>query len=210
MNPYLARFYSGELAAPIPRPAHDGLLGPGADEIERYVREQRMQKLPALFAHFDIDPGASDAWQRLALALADEHVPGFGLQRPLMPNEWLPWSKPRRRRGRPRKPASVLPGGGLLGSIQAPAPKRPAHRPATFTSEEKRGLIRDFEQRIAAVKEANPQCVTTKAAAEHEFGSEGQSLLAIIRRFKRELASVEKSEKFAETERILRGFGRRP
>jgi hypothetical protein len=43
----------------------------------RSVSQQRAEKLPALFARFDINPNAPDAWELLACHLAIRYVPGF-------------------------------------------------------------------------------------------------------------------------------------
>ena len=65
--------YDGALAEPEYRPT---LLTPDA-EREAWVCRQA-EKTILLFKHFGIDPGSENAWQRLALALAERHVPGFG------------------------------------------------------------------------------------------------------------------------------------
>jgi len=66
------REYEGLLAEPIYRP--HPLMSPS--EKGDWVL-QRATKTILLFRHFSIDPNAKDAWQRLALALAESHVPGF-------------------------------------------------------------------------------------------------------------------------------------
>lgn len=43
----------------------------------RSVNRERAEKLPALFARFDINPNAPDAWKLLACHLAIRYVPGF-------------------------------------------------------------------------------------------------------------------------------------
>lgn len=222
--PLFAGLYFGDLTEPIPKefPPGLGLLGPptGTDLTawiaadEKRIERLRHAKLPALFACFGIDPDAPDAWQALALALAVNHVAGFQVAAPALPdlsmrlmlgaNQFdMSPSSAKRGRGRPRKAV-----GGLLSILAAAQSKRPAHRPPMYTVDEKRAMVQDFERRIADAKAKRPSLMTQKAAAEREFGEDATFLLAVVRRFKRELASVEKSEKFADAERILRGLGR--
>jgi hypothetical protein len=89
--------YTGPLAAPIYQPLKSaGLLGniddllgnsaePENDSGTESAREaaweraleQIKEKVPLLFAHFDIDPEDEHCWMRLAWGLALTHVPGM-------------------------------------------------------------------------------------------------------------------------------------
>lgn len=156
-----ASVYSGELAEPIPRPM-GGLLGPGPAECERLDEAARRQKMPALFAHFGIDPNAADAWQRLATALAAVHVPGFQVQAPLFdPGAplWnplgfgigLPSIPMKRGRGRPRKLPKYT-GRGLLGLLSEAheGERRRPGRPLEVTMQEKAHAVQWFDSRKRA------------------------------------------------------------
>jgi hypothetical protein len=79
--------YSGELGTPI---VGSQYASPEARQQE--IFELREQKLPLLFAHYRIDPKHEDAWERLALRLIVDHVPGFAAS-----------SGGGRRVGRPKK-----------------------------------------------------------------------------------------------------------
>lgn len=87
------RAYTGVLGEQIllaDRHKHERQLNPrgpwlsrAADRLvdDRFIRAAREAKLPALFAHYAIDPNGPKAWQALACALAARHVPGFQARR---------------------------------------------------------------------------------------------------------------------------------
>jgi hypothetical protein len=77
--------YTGELANPI-----SDFFAADAQAAQQYYSHQRRSKLKALFEWYSIDLAAPDAWARLAIALALDHVPGMNVR---------PASK---KRGRPR------------------------------------------------------------------------------------------------------------
>jgi hypothetical protein len=74
--------YTGLLAEPMYNPT---LLSSDAETAKWALA--RAMKTVLLFKHFGIDPNAVDAWQRLAIALAEAHVPGF---RPPPPKQGRP------------------------------------------------------------------------------------------------------------------------
>ena len=77
--------YTGELANPISE-----FFAADAQAAQQYYSHQRRSKLKALFEWYSIDLEAQDAWVRLAIALALDHVPGMHVR---------PAAK---KRGRPR------------------------------------------------------------------------------------------------------------
>jgi hypothetical protein len=79
-----AKEYAGLLAQPM-FPLH--ALSTATDESFWVMK--RVFKTVLLFQHFDIDPNGRDAWQNLAIALAERHVPGF--------------KPPPQKQGRPRE-----------------------------------------------------------------------------------------------------------
>jgi hypothetical protein len=69
--------YLGILAEPIYVTLQGkSLLGALSDTDPEYVAKLE-ERLSALFELFEIDRAAPDAWQKMALALAARHVPGF-------------------------------------------------------------------------------------------------------------------------------------
>jgi|SRR5208282_1094175 len=68
----IGRQYEGLLAEPMYPPQ---LLMSASEKANWAVL--RATKTLLLFKHFSIDPNGEDAWQRLAIALAANHVPGF-------------------------------------------------------------------------------------------------------------------------------------
>jgi len=43
-----------------------------------WLAEHQLKRLPALFAHYNLDPKENEAaWQILVLRLAEDHIPGF-------------------------------------------------------------------------------------------------------------------------------------
>lgn len=68
----IGREYEGLLAEPMYRPH---LLMSPSEKGDWVLL--RASKTILLFKHFSIDPNAEDAWQRLAISLAENHVPGF-------------------------------------------------------------------------------------------------------------------------------------
>lgn len=64
--------YAGLLAEPMHKPT---LMSTEAEKANWAIK--RATKTSLLFKHFAIDPTAHDAWQNLAIALAEAHVPGF-------------------------------------------------------------------------------------------------------------------------------------
>lgn len=62
-------------------------------------QRQEAAKEEALLRHYRIDPSANNAYRRLALAVARDHVPGFqeATPRPIpgAPRKWGPWDKVR-------------------------------------------------------------------------------------------------------------------
>jgi hypothetical protein len=64
--------YSGLLAEPMYNPT---LLSTPTEKGNWAIK--RAAKTLLLFRHFALDPNAGDAWQCLAIALAEAHVPGF-------------------------------------------------------------------------------------------------------------------------------------
>jgi|SRR5262249_15002102 len=79
-----AKEYAGLLAHPM-FPLH--ALSTDSDRCVWVMR--RALKTALLFKHFDINPNGEDAWQNLAIALAERHVPGF--------------NPPPNKQGRPRE-----------------------------------------------------------------------------------------------------------
>jgi hypothetical protein len=77
--------YTGELAKPL-------IEFPGADAqtAHQYYSHQRRAKLKALFEWYSVDPAAPEAWAKLAIALALDHVPGMNAR------------SASKKRGRPR------------------------------------------------------------------------------------------------------------
>ena len=162
MTPTIQRkegLYQGALAAAIPS-VGGGLLAASLQEIERILHATRQQKMPALFAHFGIDPKASDAWEQLAYSLARRHVPGFQEMLPVpsinigpcrsIGLPWLSARPPKRRRGRPPKlrEYGVSGSGGLLDALHSTAKRRPG-RPEQFTRKEKCQLVAAFDDEKA-------------------------------------------------------------
>lgn len=70
--------YSGVLATPIVRQMTLGLLHLG----DRRYEDELIEKIPALFAHYGILRTDRLDWQRLAIALAFDHVEGFRIVDP--------------------------------------------------------------------------------------------------------------------------------
>ena len=68
----IGREYEGLLAEPMYPPQS---LMSASEKVDWTVL--RATKTLLLFEHFSIDPNSEDAWQRLAIALAANHVPGF-------------------------------------------------------------------------------------------------------------------------------------
>jgi hypothetical protein len=64
--------YTGELAKPL-----IGFFGADEQAAHQYYSYQRRAKLKALFEWYSIDPADPDAWARLAIDLALNHVPGM-------------------------------------------------------------------------------------------------------------------------------------
>jgi hypothetical protein len=63
-----------------PKPSIVDLLLTPSDEIDAEHKE-REQKIARLFKKYDIDAHASDAWQSLALVLAERYEPNFSSTR---------------------------------------------------------------------------------------------------------------------------------
>jgi hypothetical protein len=82
-----AKEYAGLLAQPM-FPLH----ALSTDSDRRVWVMKRALKTALLFRHFDTNPNGKDAWQNLAIALAERHVPGF--------------NPPRNKQGRPRERAN--------------------------------------------------------------------------------------------------------
>jgi hypothetical protein len=66
-----ARRYTGNLAEPI----YEGAAGSLDDSVQTSYR--KVDKLLELFDLYNIDSLGKHSWLRLALALAEQHVPGF-------------------------------------------------------------------------------------------------------------------------------------
>jgi hypothetical protein len=153
--------YSGTLLEPMPG---SGLLGlsPLASA------EAKARKLAALFAHFRIPENEPDAWQRLAMALAEQHVPAFQSSWMHTPafqdamngkfHESLflnPWVAPKRGRGRPKK---------VRGLLQMAPAKKPRQKPGP------KAMSDDDRAQIAAILEATKErfkLPSFQAAAMH-------------------------------------------
>jgi hypothetical protein len=73
----LSRKYTGELAEPIYEPIWGLLAELSRPEAERRALERQALKLQALFAWYQLDSTAPNAWKKLALFLAQVHVPGM-------------------------------------------------------------------------------------------------------------------------------------
>jgi hypothetical protein len=66
--------YEGKLAEPIHKPFFEVVFG---REAEDFIREARTLKIPLLFELYRIDERSPTAWEKLAWALACDHVPGM-------------------------------------------------------------------------------------------------------------------------------------
>jgi len=55
------------------------------DSIEEVLRARLPEKIHLLFKHYEIVPSDEQSWQKLALKLAFDHVPGLQLQLALPP-----------------------------------------------------------------------------------------------------------------------------
>jgi hypothetical protein len=74
--------YSGILCSPIKRGKWwPTLSNPWFEESAEY-REQRDERMAALFDFYSVDQSDDRRWQKLALSLAQRHVPAFKVQRP--------------------------------------------------------------------------------------------------------------------------------
>jgi hypothetical protein len=82
--------YKGILAKPY-RPFIGGLLTPPEKVAELQAAQLRQQE-EALFQHYGIDPMSSTAWRHLALALAEDHVPGFQI----LPDNAKTYGRPKK------------------------------------------------------------------------------------------------------------------
>lgn len=211
----LAGWYSGELAEPIPQwwPGA-GLLPALQASVDRSGERLRIDavrrgKLPPLFAHFGIDPAAPDAWESLALSLAVLHVPGFGVGYRPPPDGplgfGLPFIPAKRGRGRPPKHPR-----GLLHELTKGAPKRPAHRPAMFTLQQKHEFVNGFDKATSEARARPGGPKTLRAAAVELFGDLAEQAMRDARRFRRELDCAKKSEKSRQAGRDLARFWHSP
>ena len=194
------------------------LGGVDPKQVEAQADEKRRAKLPALFDHFDIDPDAAGAWERLAMALAAAHVPGFRvassfdpgtLTNPFFSNPFLvrhasgagifDWQPPKRGRGRPKNPLKFAGGThGLLGGFLPE--KRKGGRPSV-AREEKAEHVELFE----AFKAHQGQETTDEQAAKdlvsqlrpelnsYNRRSESERIVRLIRRWRNELRRFENS-----------------
>jgi hypothetical protein len=75
-----------------PAPKYPGALAQridvGVDQIDRIeevLRARLPEKIHLLFKHYKIDPTDEQSWQKLALQLAFDHVPGLQLRSALPP-----------------------------------------------------------------------------------------------------------------------------
>ena len=70
--------YTGELAKPlIELSTLIAFFGEDAQAAQQYYDHLSDAKHKALFEWYSIDPAAPDAWKRLAISLARDHVPGM-------------------------------------------------------------------------------------------------------------------------------------
>jgi hypothetical protein len=73
------RAYTADLAEPIYEPVHASV-----DEAEE-TRFRKLRKLLSLFEFFEIEADPPRNWAALALALAEQHVPGFSVVHAIPP-----------------------------------------------------------------------------------------------------------------------------
>jgi hypothetical protein len=89
--------YPDRLASPVPRSESIAALDASmaSDDLGQYVKWKKTKKLEGLsllFKFYDIPHGKPGSWKRLAIKLAEKHVPGMRIHTILWPTK-----------GRPRK-----------------------------------------------------------------------------------------------------------
>jgi hypothetical protein len=67
--------YPGDLNEPLPK--LEDLLSGRFEEAQRHRMDEMWRRLFLLFDHFEIDRTDPHRWGRLAICLAQKHVPGF-------------------------------------------------------------------------------------------------------------------------------------
>jgi hypothetical protein len=75
--------YTGALAQPIYPEDHyeftGGLGQPIREPVVAEIKKRAVEKMRLLFEHYKIDPSEEQSWEKLAINLAFEHVPGLQL-----------------------------------------------------------------------------------------------------------------------------------
>ena len=217
--------YAGELQTGPTRPSPRGLLDllPERD-VNAILEQERERRLPLLFQHFGIDRESPQGWEQLARELANRHVPGFSWSNRTLTFGYsanlglgdmsgfgflaAPTSPAKRGRGRPRKVSPSFGLLGLLGTAAGDAPKRPAHRPARYTNEEKRRLVAYVDEQLARRRTEAGRPLTHRQLIADLFSGDIDVNLRLYYRFKRDVESFDKSQENTDALRILQSFGR--
>ena len=217
--------YAGELQTGPTRPSPRGLLDLLSErDADAILEQEREGRLPLLFQHFGIDRESPQGWERLARELANRHVPGFSWSKgpPTLGYSAnlgfgdmsafgflaAPTSPAKRGRGRPRKVSPSFGLLGLLGTAAGGAPKRPAHRPARYTSEEKRRLVAYVDEQLARSRTEAGRPLTHRQLIAKVFSGDIDVNLRLYYRFKRDIENFDKSTKETDAVDILTSFGR--
>lgn len=87
----MTKKYTGVLIEPLQKSKYlAGMLTSKEEANELYHRDLG-ERVDALFKHYNIKPGENE-WVALAIALAQEHVPGFKFEKAKKPGRSKTWS----------------------------------------------------------------------------------------------------------------------